>query len=1014
MILDTSCRQIPGRRLRAALTIALLLCAGGGLAFQITPRPAVERYATWDATSTHPFLTLMALSRLRGDAATEATEHLNDLLKGTFEEDLVVPVECDVPWGERSPCLVPRHPLLNYVGFRAWNHFFNPDTGSGLTYDAIERFAAAAAASHRAGGVLAPRSGQGAGGWIDWVVPGDMDVLVEDMRQRWGALPSSLSWARYGQEVDSDLVEPVAAELLRRRRQGLVGSGPALIHLASAQFSLPATAPEDVARYFRDFSWNRALALYRAARLAETAGDAAQARHLRAEAYENLGHVLHVLQDLAVPAHTWDTVHNPDRFEEHCARHYHLRWRDQLAPPGAAGRDAEAATASLAGMSRLVRAPGQQAVWRGKVLHTFSKHGVELPSLEEYLRSMARIAHGNFYSDATIPGLTDPGADNAEIATWDAATARWGFTEEQLEAQANILLPIAIDYCAGLITHFHRVANGAWPPPVDALLVLDSSGSMKDTDPSRLRVEAAALFAARLRDTDRLGVLDFDNGQRSLMAIRQLAGEGRAELAAALHRVDAAGGTDIPAAIAAAAQLFGRLADRSEPRRSLVLLLSDGQDQSGAPPQGQGASLDQLGVQTFAIGLSAQAGAALLEQVAAETKGSYFAAPAAADLMPIFDRILAAGREQAVLLDQTEHIHPGATRSFEVALDSFLMETTATLSWAGSKLELDVVDAAGAAAAGIAVRRGPRHLVAVLPSNLGERVSLRVRAVDVPPEGESFRLAVQSDSPLRLALRFTQDRATVGETVVLWPEVMGAGADVRYTAEAELPDGTSTPLGPAFPALYVPRMAGTHTLAIRAEWRAAGQALARRLKQRLEVVEAPAKTPRTGASPGRVPGAAGGWGGGGGGGGAARWGAVDAVLVAVIIGLAVVTAALTAAVVARRRREGVPAASLIVTASYDGQRQGPFVFKAARAIRIGRDRRNDVVLRGDPTASRFHAILYWSHGELFFRDLGGRRGAAPGEPGGSDLRIAGHASLRLGNTTLHVAVGGEGGGEPPR
>ena len=46
---------------------------------------------------------------------------------------------------------------------------------------------------------------------------------------------------------------------------------------------------------------------------------------------------------------------------------------------------------------------------------------------------------------------------------------------------------------------------------IDAVLVLDSSGSMKHTDPLNLRLPAAKLFIALLGDKDRAGVISFSD-----------------------------------------------------------------------------------------------------------------------------------------------------------------------------------------------------------------------------------------------------------------------------------------------------------------------------------------------------------------------------------------------------------------------------------------------------------------------------------------------------------------------
>ena len=65
--------------------------------------------------------------------------------------------------------------------------------------------------------------------------------------------------------------------------------------------------------------------------------------------------------------------------------------------------------------------------------------------------------------------------------------------------------------CVWLILQCAGTAYAATRPGIDAVLVMDSSGSMKTTDPQKLRIPAAKLFISLLGKDDRVGVISFSD-----------------------------------------------------------------------------------------------------------------------------------------------------------------------------------------------------------------------------------------------------------------------------------------------------------------------------------------------------------------------------------------------------------------------------------------------------------------------------------------------------------------------
>jgi len=72
----------------------------------------------------------------------------------------------------------------------------------------------------------------------------------------------------------------------------------------------------------------------------------------------------------------------------------------------------------------------------------------------------------------------------------------------------SLLFSLLLVFAAGVSSAVPTAAGG-----VDAVLVMDSSGSMAKNDPKKLRVPAARMFMSLLGDEDRIGLISFsDNG----------------------------------------------------------------------------------------------------------------------------------------------------------------------------------------------------------------------------------------------------------------------------------------------------------------------------------------------------------------------------------------------------------------------------------------------------------------------------------------------------------------------
>ena len=116
---------------------------------------------------------------------------------------------------------------------------------------------------------------------------------------------------------------------------------------------------------------------------------------------------------------------------------------------------------------------------------------------------------------------------------------------------------------------------GAGEAGVDAVLVIDSSGSMKETDPRRLRVAAAKMFISLLGPEDRVGLISFSDDGYPVIHLTPATPANQSLLFKGVDKVSARGVyTNLHAALAKGRKML--LEEGDPKRRRLLVLMSDG------------------------------------------------------------------------------------------------------------------------------------------------------------------------------------------------------------------------------------------------------------------------------------------------------------------------------------------------------------------------------------------------------------------------------------------------------
>lgn len=222
---------------------------------------------------------------------------------------------------------------------------------------------------------------------------------------------------------------------------------------------------------------------------------------------------------------------------------------------------------------------------------------------------------------------------------------------------------------------------------VDVVVLIDSSGSMRTSDPGQLSLTASRMLIDLLATGDRAALLDFDSKARVVAPLTVIDDSAdRAALQAKLATVRADGYTDYATALAAAyEQLAGA---KDDVRHRCVIFLTDGRpDPNGRTADqafmknylaGLQATVDQFAARGWpihTIGLGSQPDPALLRDIALATGGSYQRVSNAADLTGVFAGILTEAKGLYLGGNYARALTSGPT-SDAVVVDEFTRSMT--------------------------------------------------------------------------------------------------------------------------------------------------------------------------------------------------------------------------------------------------------------------------------------------------------------------------------------------------
>lgn len=182
-------------------------------------------------------------------------------------------------------------------------------------------------------------------------------------------------------------------------------------------------------------------------------------------------------------------------------------------------------------------------------------------------------------------------------------------------------------------------------PGADIIILMDSSGSMKKTDPRNYRKDSARLFISLLGADDNVGIISFGDSAKTLIPLTANSRDNRTVFIKAISRITS---KELTTDITGAVEKGVAALDASKRKNRVLIIMSDGKLDLGDPDK-EKSSLEELGkllpeikkagIKLYSIAFSELSDQKLLADMAEKTGGFFRYAAADKDIHLMFASI---------------------------------------------------------------------------------------------------------------------------------------------------------------------------------------------------------------------------------------------------------------------------------------------------------------------------------------------------------------------------------------
>ena len=218
-----------------------------------------------------------------------------------------------------------------------------------------------------------------------------------------------------------------------------------------------------------------------------------------------------------------------------------------------------------------------------------------------------------------------------------------------------------------------KALNGPGTQPINVMLVIDISGSMRQGNRIDAARDAALVAVDALQvDRDRLGLIVFDDRFDVLQPLSDLTSNAKENCRQSIQRLQPRGGTTIGPPTVEALRLFEQAAPNGI---KLLLVMTDGEDpdlHSHIERIAKASDAQGVPVYTIAFGDKNAGAERVLKDMAAKCQGEYYFAPSGDELARIYrSRVEEASNEFLIVYDSPYPEADGLPRRVQIEVEAY-------------------------------------------------------------------------------------------------------------------------------------------------------------------------------------------------------------------------------------------------------------------------------------------------------------------------------------------------------
>jgi Mg-chelatase subunit ChlD/PKD repeat protein len=326
--------------------------------------------------------------------------------------------------------------------------------------------------------------------------------------------------------------------------------------------------------------------------------------------------------------------------------------------------------------------------------------------------------------------------------------------------------------------------NGINEGNANVMLVIDRSGSMYGSPISSAK-NSANLFIDYMESEDKAGVVSFSTSASYDYHLAILTPEVKNDIKLKINSISSSGTTAIGSGLRYGLNDLLNYGDQKNPQA--IVLLSDGQQNSGENPSSVVPLIQANNIQVYTVGLGSSVDEDLLKNIASQTGGKYYYSPTDSQLQEIYNEIVGEILDLDTAKKLTINMVKDDVVSEPVKIDSTVEKASFGISWPGSNVDLilykpdgSIVDSSVADSdPNIEYLTGSTYKIYKVTNPEPGEWTMELTATDMPAGGEDVYVTVRAKSTLSMLLSTDKDQYKQGESVKIVADLSDAVAQIK-------------------------------------------------------------------------------------------------------------------------------------------------------------------------------------------------------------------------------------------